>query len=95
MQMERIEPTVENKEDVKHAPGSAGEKRDILQDIKIEDYDYLANSAAGMDCTGLMNRTPVDEAEMASYQQTYQYLPPNVKVDAPKASEKMTDTSEI
>lgn len=93
--MERIEPTVENKEDVTCAPGSAGENRDVLQDIKIEDYDYLANSATGMDCTGLMNRTPANEAEMASYQQIYQYLPPNVKIASPKETKKTPDTTEI
>lgn len=57
------------------------ERKDVLRDIHIEDYDYLANSAAGMDCTGLMNKTPVDEAELESYQQVYQYLPPNVKIE--------------
>lgn len=46
-----------------------------------EDYDYLANSATGMDCTGLMHRSPLNDEEMASYQQVYQYLPPNVKID--------------
>ena len=49
---------------------------------QTEDYDYLANSATGMDCTGLMHRTPSNENEMESYQEVYQYLPPNVRVDA-------------
>lgn len=79
--MERIEPTVENKKDVRQAPGSMDRRDEVLRDASVEDYDYLANSAAGMDCTGLMNRTPRDEAEMASYQQVYQYLPPNVKAE--------------
>ena len=57
------------------------ERKDVLRDIHIEDYDYLANSPAGMDCTGLMNKTPVDEAEVESYQQVYQYLPPDVKIE--------------
>ena len=35
-----------------------------------------------MDCTGLMHRTPSNENEMESYQEVYQYLPPNVRVDA-------------
>ncbi len=79
--MERIEPTVENKKDVRQAPGSMDRRDEVLRDASVEDYDYLANSAAGMDCTGLMNRTPRDETEMASYQQVYQYLPPNVKAE--------------
>ncbi len=79
--MERIEPTVENEKDVRQAPGGEGRRNEVLKNARIEDYDYLANSATGMDCTGLMNRTPKDEAEMASYQQVYQYLPPNVKAE--------------
>lgn len=79
--MERIEPTVENKRDVRQAPDNRDTRDKVLKNAKVEDFDYLANSATGMDCTGLMNKTPSDEAEMASYQQVYQYLPPNVKAE--------------
>ena len=51
----------------------------VLKNVTVEDYDYLANSATGMDCTGLMKRTPSDEAEVESYQRVYRYLPPNLK----------------
>lgn len=83
--MESKEPTALNKADIKRAPGKMNEKEEILANAKMDNYDYLANSAAGMDCTGLMNRTPEDEAEMENYQQVYQYLPPNVKVDSQKS----------
>ena len=58
------------------------DEEEILKTYQTEDYDYLANSATGMDCTGLMHRTPSNENEMESYQEVYQYLPPNVRVDA-------------
>ena len=45
--------------------------------LKKDEYDYLTNSATGMDCTGLMNRPPQNEAERAAYEQVYQYLPPD------------------
>ncbi len=79
--MEIKEPTVENKADTKRAPGSINEKSEILTNAKMDNYDYLANSATGMDCTGLMNRAPENETEMENYQQVYQYLPPNVKIE--------------
>ena len=93
--MEKLEPTVENREDLRQAPGSAREERDVIQDVRIGDYDYLANSAAGMDCTGLMNKTPMDEAEMASYQQVYQYLPTNVRMAPSKETAGSNKVSDI
>ena len=64
------------------AVGNRQDEEEILKTYQTEDYDYLANSATGMDCTGLMHRTPSNENEMESYQEVYQYLPPNVRVDA-------------
>lgn len=64
------------------AVGNRQDEEEILKTYQTEDYDYLANSATGMDCTGLMYRTPSNENEMESYQEVYQYLPPNVRVDA-------------
>ena len=73
---------MEKRKDVECAVGSRQDEEEMLRTYQTEDYDYLANSATGMDCTGLMHRSPVDEAEMESYQQVYQYLPPNIKVDS-------------
>ncbi len=44
--------------------------------ISLNDYDFLANSASTMDCTGLMYRVPEDDAERENYQSVYQYEPP-------------------
>lgn len=73
---------IEKRKDVQCAVGSREDEEVMLRDYKTEDYDYLTNSANGMDCTGLMYRTAVNESEMENYQQVYQYLPPNVKVDS-------------
>lgn len=40
------------------AVGNRQDEEEILKTYQTEDYDYLANSATGMDCTGLMYRTP-------------------------------------
>ena len=40
------------------AVGNRQDEEEILKTYQTEDYDYLANSATGMDCTGLMHRTP-------------------------------------
>ena len=44
----------------------------------IDDFNYLANAASAMDCTGLIPAEPETEAERESYQDLYeyQYLPP-------------------
>jgi len=73
---------MEERETLKSAPKNEKENKESLKDATIEDYDYLANSATGMDCTGLMYRAPINEDEMESYQEVYQYLPPNVKINA-------------
>ena len=36
------------------AVGNRQDEEEILKTYQTEDYDYLANSATGMDCTGLM-----------------------------------------
>ena len=46
------------------AVGNRQDEEEILKTYQTEDYDYLANSATGMDCTGLMHRTPSNENEM-------------------------------
>ncbi len=78
----------ENPEDLDRAQENRTSRHGVLHTNKVEDYDYLANSAAGMDCTGLMNRTAMNESEMEAYQDVYQYLPPNVKVDGVSSPEK-------
>lgn len=78
---------MKEREELKSAPEKEGKEKEILKDITQEDYDYLANSATGMDCTGLQHRAPVNQNEMESYQEVYQYLPPNVKIDS-KIKEK-------
>lgn len=44
--------------------------------MSLRDYDFLANSASTMDCTGLMYRVPEDDMERENYQDVYQYEPP-------------------
>lgn len=73
---------MEKRNDLRCAVGDRRDEEKMVKSYHTEDYDYLANSATGMDCTGLMHRAPTDEAEMESYQQVYQYLPPNVKLDS-------------
>lgn len=45
----------------------------------IDDYDYLANAASSGDCTGLIPSLPQSKAELDSYNELYEYLPPAVK----------------
>ena len=53
---------------------------------KIGDFDYLSNSASGMDCTGLIPASPVEEADMYSYNEVRRYLPPRTEIkDNPPA----------
>lgn len=73
---------MEKRKDVECAVGERRDEEEVVKDYHTEDYDYLTNSATGMDCTGLMYRTPSNEAEMEAYQDVYQYLPPNVKLDS-------------
>lgn len=54
----------------------------------IDDYDYLSNAASSGDCTGLIPAPPQNEAELESYCDLYQYLPP-------AAAKKDFDSSQI
>lgn len=45
----------------------------------IDDYDYLSNAASSGDCTGLIPSLPQNKAELDSYSELYDYLPPIVK----------------
>lgn len=42
----------------------------------IDDFDYLANAASTMDCTGLIPSLPQSEDELESYNDVVQYMPP-------------------
>lgn len=42
----------------------------------IDDYDYLANAASAMDFTGLIPSLPQSDAEIKSYNDICQFLPP-------------------
>lgn len=42
----------------------------------IDDYDYLANAASAMDFTGLIPSLPQSDAEIESYNDICQFLPP-------------------
>lgn len=42
----------------------------------IDDYDYLANAASAMDFTGLIPSLPQNDAEIESYNDICQFLPP-------------------
>ncbi|MEE1085711.1 MAG: hypothetical protein U0L05_00845 [Schaedlerella sp.] len=42
----------------------------------IDNYDYLTKAASSGDCTGLIPSLPANKAELESYNELYQYLPP-------------------
>ena len=42
----------------------------------IDDYDYLTNAASAMDFTGLIPSLPQNDAEIESYNDIFQFLPP-------------------
>ena len=52
--------------------------KDRKKDSKelIDDYDYLTNAASAMDFTGLMPSLPQNDAEIESYNDIFQFLPP-------------------
>ena len=52
--------------------------KDMKKDPKelIDDYDYLANAASAMDFTGLIPSLPQSDAEIKSYNDICQFLPP-------------------
>lgn len=45
----------------------------------IDDFDYLSNAASSGDCTGLIPSLPQNKAELDSYSELYDYLPPTAK----------------
>lgn len=51
----------------------------------IDDYDYLANAASATDFTGLIPSLPQNDAEIESYNDICQFLPP---VKTPHISSK-------
>lgn len=56
------------------------EKKDPeLNEEVIDSFDYLSNAASTQDCTGLIPAALQSEAEEESYQDIYQYLPPQHK----------------
>lgn len=42
----------------------------------IDDFNYLANAASAMDCTGLIPSLPQTEEELESYNDIVQYCSP-------------------
>lgn len=58
-------------------------KKDKQENARIIDsYDYLANAASAMDCTGLIPSLPVSGAELESYESLYHYQPPILSAPA-------------
>lgn len=53
-------------------------KKDNKNQKIIASYDYLANAASPMDCTGLIPSKPSSKAEINSYEDLYNFLPPTV-----------------
>lgn len=53
----------------------------------IDSYDYLANAATSMDCTGLIPANPNSKAALESYNEVYHFEPPKVKIADPDANQ--------
>lgn len=53
----------------------------------IDDFDYLSNAASTSDCTGLIPSLPTSEAELESYNDVYQYRPPEIPQNVVKEKE--------
>ena len=51
-------------------------KREKTNQEILDSYDYLANAASSMDCTGLIPAAPHSEEELESYQDVYQFETP-------------------
>lgn len=49
------------------------ERKDSLENRIIDKYDFLTNSAASMDCTGLEYKTAKSDEEREHYEQVYSY----------------------
>lgn len=56
-------------------------KREKTNQEIIDSYDYLANAASAMDCTGLIPSAPQSEEELESYQDIYQFEIPLANID--------------
>lgn len=54
----------------------------------IDDFDYLSNAASAGDCTGLIPSLPASEAELESYNDVYQYRPPEIPQNTETKKEK-------
>ena len=44
----------------------------------IDSYDYLANAASTLDCTGLIPALPTSASELEAYEDLYHYQPPKI-----------------
>lgn len=53
----------------------------------IDNFDYLSNAASTNDCTGLIPSLPTSEAELESYNDVYQYRPPEIPRNVVKEKE--------
>lgn len=51
----------------------------VKNKILIDSYDYLATSASVNDCTGLIPSAPQSKEELQSYEDLYDYTPPEIK----------------
>lgn len=61
---------------------SAGYRSDAaVEEPSYEEYDYLANSASASDMTGLIPSTIMDESQAVSYEDVYDYLPPEADAE--------------
>lgn len=52
-------------------------KKDKENQRIIDAYDYLSNAASSQDLTGLIPSAPASTAELESYADVYQFLPPD------------------
>ena len=48
------------------------EKKEEEMDL-LDNFDYMYRSASATDCTGLIPRPPLSEAESDSYEELYHY----------------------
>lgn len=55
-------------------------KRNIKNEKIIDSYDYLGNSASTNDCTGLIPSAPISKSQLESYEDVYQFTPPEVPI---------------
>lgn len=55
-------------------------KKNSKNEEIIDSYDYLKNSASTNDCTGLIPSAPVSKCQLESYEDVYQFTPPEVPI---------------